>query len=302
MHSGALTCMQPHLHGMHLHPIPVSSNPQPAAQENQVEPFYLIKQQDSVDPGRCPCMRAYSGACILLFYMTVHALAGSPVLPLLVSVRDGIRVVASGRVQADVHAFGRIKRMQAHLHGMHLHPIPLSSNPQPAVCNAQENQVEPFYLIKQQDSVHPGGCSCIRAYSGACILLFYMTVHALAGSPVLPLLVSVRDGVSLNISSSKISVASGTCTYFRPAIRHAIASRRICTALQTALRIPIFFTWPSAAIPWGVWRMRLAPRGRFPRQRQASSVCLPERWEHGGNDEVGESGEVVHCEARFERH
>jgi hypothetical protein len=108
MHSGALTCMQPHLHGMHLHPIPVSSNPQPAAQENQVEPFYLIKQQDSVDPGRCPCIRAYSGACILLFYMTVHALAGSPVLPLLVSVRDGIRVVASGRVQADVHAFGRI--------------------------------------------------------------------------------------------------------------------------------------------------------------------------------------------------
>ena len=139
---------------------------------------------------------------------------------------------------------GALTCMQAHLHGMHLHPIPLSSNPQPAVCNAQENQVEPFYLIKQQDSVHPGGCSCIRAYSGACILLFYMTVHALAGSPVLPLLVSVRDGVSLNISSSKISVASGTCTYFRPAIRHAIASRRICTALQTALRIPIFFTWP----------------------------------------------------------
>ena len=137
---------------------------------------------------------------------------------------------------------GALTCMQAHLHGMHLHPIPLSSNPQPAVCNAQENQVEPLYLIKQQDSVDPGRCSCIRAYSGACILLFYMTVHALAGSPVLPLLVSVRDVVSLNISSSKISVASGT--YFRPAIPHAIASRRICTALQTALRIPIFFTWP----------------------------------------------------------
>ena len=97
--------------------------------------------------------------------MTVHALAGSPVLPLLVSVRDGIRVVASGRVQADVHAFARIDVM-------HLHPIPLSSNPQPPVCNAQENQVEPFYLIKHQDSVDPGGCSCIRAYLGACILLF----------------------------------------------------------------------------------------------------------------------------------
>jgi len=32
-------------------------------EENQVEPFYLIKQQDSVDPGRCPCIRAYSGEC-----------------------------------------------------------------------------------------------------------------------------------------------------------------------------------------------------------------------------------------------
>ena len=44
----------------------------------------------AADAGGCPCIRAHSRACIVLFYMTVHALAGSPVLPLLVRVRDRV--------------------------------------------------------------------------------------------------------------------------------------------------------------------------------------------------------------------